>query len=477
MLFNPYAIPPFLVAVVNFVLGTAIYRLDRANSFCKSFFYFAMTSVVWLLASGFLFNSTDPQTALFWGHVMFFAAIFILPTIYHMAVALTHRGPERRYGLRMIYGLAFLGSLMSCHPAFFRGVDETSWGLYPMAGPFAVAIIVFMAACFMLSFIEFSVYHFSLIEPLSRRQVRAFMLLFLLLMFSFLDILTSYSRWIYPVAYLSFLGFVLGISCFKLNVLNFFMKERSRQCEAEVSWITEELEATQGKLFETGKSSIFSNISAGIIHQLTQPVTAINGIAKFVKSEMDVKDKYYRPITLINEQTSYLRGMIEDLMALMRHKGIKRDDTDVNQVLEKSIELLTDELRIQRVNWDVNWGKHLPKIYVDAIHLQQVFMNIMINAMQALATLPQGEQRHIAISSSWNRKDGNVEVSFKDTGPGISDDEKVKIFEPFFSTKPKGTGVGLSLCQNLLSQMGGEISVESHAGQGAVFYVKLAVKN
>ncbi len=477
MLFNPYAIPPFLVAFINFILGTAIYRLDRREAFHKSFSYFSMTSVIWLLAGGFLLNSRDPQTGLFWGHAMFFAAIFILPTIYHMAVALTHHSEERKYVLQIIYGLGFLGSILSCQPALFRGVYETPWGLYPMAGPFVLAVILWMAVCFILSFVELSCYHFSLIDPFLRRQIRAIMLLFLLLMFSFLDIFTSYSRFIYPVAYLSFLGFVLGMGCFKLSVLNRFMKDRSKQCEAEVSFISQELDATQGKLFETGKNSIFANISAGIIHQLTQPVTAINGIAKFVKGEMDVKDQYYRPITLISDQASYLKGMIEDLMALLRHKGIKRDYIDVNGVIEKSIELLTDELRIQRVSWDVNLGKYLPKVYVDSIHLQQVFMNIMINAMQALVTLPQGEQRSIAISSSWNRKEGHVEVSFKDTGPGISNNEKEKIFEPFFSTKQKGTGIGLSLCQNLLNQMGGEISVESRLGQGAVFCVKFPVEN
>ena len=477
MTINPYSIPPLLAAFISFVLGLAIYRLDRSNDFHKSFFYFSLSCVTWLLAHSFVLNSTNMAATLLGAQIMFFAMILTLPTLYHMAVALTHTRDQKKILLVIIYGLGFLGSLMSFHPDFFAGIHRTVWGLYPAASVWMLGIVFFIVLCLALSFITLTVYHFSLVDAMPRRQTRGLMLLFLVVMAAYLDIFSAYSPSIYPTGYLPLLGFDLGISCFKLSSLNRFMKERSRQCEREVSSMVEQLDHVQDKLLLTGKNTIFSNISAGIIHQLTQPITAINGIAKFMKGELDSHDKSYRPISLINEQASYLRDMIEDLMALMRHREIKRDYFDIYSVIEKTLELLTDELRIKRVSWDLHLGKSLPKVYADTIHLQQIFMNIIINAIQALATLPQGTGRYLFISSAFNHQQKCVEVTFKDTGPGISLKEKEKIFEPFFSTREQGAGIGLSFCQGLLNQMGGQIAVDSAPGRGATFCVKIPIEN
>ena len=114
----------------------------------------------------------------------------------------------------------------------------------------------------------------------------------------------------------------------------------------------------------------------------------------------------------------------------------------------------------------------IPFILGDALHLQQVFMNLIVNAMEALSEMPHGAPRTLLVSSTYDIADHQVVIVFKDNGPGIAHEQQAKIFDPFFSTKSQGSGIGLALCQDLVSEHGGSISVESN-NDGTVFTVKL----
>lgn len=160
-------------------------------------------------------------------------------------------------------------------------------------------------------------------------------------------------------------------------------------------------------------------------------------------------------------------------MELIRHREIKKENIDINEVIVKSAELLTDEFRIQRINWDIDLEEALPKMFADGIQMQQAFMNIIINAIQALSKLPKGHERYLKISSRYDKILNQATVSFNDTGPGISEKDKQEIFEPFYSTKDKGAGIGLLLCKDLIAEHGGTITLESRPSQGANFIVKL----
>lgn len=262
--------------------------------------------------------------------------------------------------------------------------------------------------------------------------------------------------------------------------LIFSLESRARNLEKQIQKktqellrIRQELKAIQLRLLETGKTSAIASLSAGILHQLSQPITAIQGFVKFMRKEMKEADPFFKPVKLMDEQVDYIRQMLEDLMELIRHQEVKKERVNVNMYLKKAVDLLVDELRIRRINWEVVYGENIPLVYADGIHLQQVFMNIAVNAIQAVGTLPKGAPRLLKIASSFEENSRKIIISFSDTGPGLSVEDQDMIFEPFFSTRTKGSGIGLALCKDLITEHGGTITVESRPGQGAMFLISL----
>ena len=243
----------------------------------------------------------------------------------------------------------------------------------------------------------------------------------------------------------------------------------------ELENVITELKKTQVRLIESGKVTAAAALSAGILHQISQPITAIHGFVRFMKQEMKPDNTFYRPVCLMDEQSVYLKEMLGNLMVLIRHRKIEKVSTHVNDVIERSTNLLADELRIRRISWEQALSSPLPTVMADPIHLQQVFMNIIVNACEALAVLPHGQERSLHISTNFDSIRNKIEVLLKDNGPGIPDDIKAHIFEPFFSTKITGSGIGLALCHDLVAEHGGSIRVESDAG-GTLFIVTLPVQ-
>ena len=260
---------------------------------------------------------------------------------------------------------------------------------------------------------------------------------------------------------------------FLLAAMTLYYLFRLSQKEKKIRELNLQLKTLQTKLAENSRISLVAHLSAGIIHQISQPITAINGFIKFLKKEMNPQDAFYHPICLVDEQCVYLKQMLNDMMELVRCSEMKCEQLNVHDVIYKAINLLKDELRIRRINWDLDLQEGIPKVYADHIRLQQVFMNIAINAMQALTELPKDQEKYIRISSCLDAERKEVVISFQDTGPGISQDEAGHIFEPFYSTKTKGTGIGLSFCQMLVQEQKGRITLANNSPQGARFQVHL----
>ncbi len=268
------------------------------------------------------------------------------------------------------------------------------------------------------------------------------------------------------------------LSLFFLIII-FRLVVENRQLRQEIHHQTQKLEVTikelktaQIRLMESGKTSALAALSAGILHQISQPITAIHGFVRFMKKEMKPEDVFYKPVSIMEEQSTYMREMLENLMELVRHRKIQKDAVDVNVVLNKALNLLSDELRIRRIGWDIKLDPHIPQVFADAVHLQQVFMNLAVNAMEALIEKPAGEIRVLEVSSHWDIMQESAIIRFKDNGPGMAPDVQSKIFDPFFSTKEKGSGIGLALCYDLINEHGGHIKVESNE-EGTTFTIDL----
>ncbi len=250
--------------------------------------------------------------------------------------------------------------------------------------------------------------------------------------------------------------------------LNHALREKNLQLESTIR----ELKAVQVKLMDSGKKGAVAALSAGLLHQISQPITAIHGFVRFMKKEMDINSPFYKPVCVMDEQSFYIKDMLANLMELIRHRKIQKTETSINTVIHKSLNLLLDELRIRRIGWDLQVDEHIPFIMGDALHLQQVFMNLVVNAMEALSETPHGQPRTLMVTSKYDRAPHQAVIIFKDNGPGISSEHQAKIFDPFFSTKAQGSGIGLALCHDLVNEHGGSIAVESNQS-GTTFTVKL----
>jgi len=250
--------------------------------------------------------------------------------------------------------------------------------------------------------------------------------------------------------------------------LNRALKEKNKQLEIAII----ELKTAQVKLMDSGKKGAVAALSAGLLHQISQPITAIHGFVRFMKKEMDINSPFYRPVCVMDEQSFYIKDMLANLMELIRHRKIQKTEMNVNAVIYKSMNLLLDELRIRRVGWDMQLYDQMPNMYGDPLHLQQVFMNLTVNAMEALSEVAHGVPRTLLVSSKYEAKDNQAIITFKDNGPGIQHEHQARIFDPFFSTKAQGSGIGLALCQDLIHEHAGIISVQS-SKEGTTFTIKL----
>ncbi len=480
---NPYSIAPLLVATLVLIFGFFLYFLDKKSYFNQTLLYFSLASGMWLYSCVLILNSRLPDVAAFWGYFLYIGFIAVPATVFHLSASLTEKYPEQKKVVGFSYFVVLLLIPLCQNPYFFFDVKKEGFGFYPMAGFLQPVLLFFFAACFLGSFINLIRYHFSLSDNEERQRTKLFIFSFVILIFSAMDLGTTYEYYLYPSGFIAFLGFIIGITCFKFMFYAAKVERHAQELEDEVelktrelSNVVEELRATQLQLLETGKKSALASLSAGILHQISQPITVIHGFVRFIKKEMKEDNTFYKPISHIEEQSVYIKQMLEDLMNLVRHREIKKENLDVNVVIKRAMNLLTDELRIRRVNWDMSLAEEMPLLYADSVHLQQIFMNFVINALQAFEALPRGSQRYIKITSKFDNRSKEIFITFADTSAALSEEEKKIIEEPFFAIQSRASAIGLALCQDLITEHGGLLAVESGGEvKGRAFVLKFPI--
>ncbi|MFA5087705.1 MAG: ATP-binding protein [Candidatus Omnitrophota bacterium] len=479
---NPYAIAPFLVASLTLILGFFLYFLERRSPLNRSLLYFCVAAAVWLYSCVLILTAKEIPAAFFWSRFLFAGFVMVPAALFHISAVLPGQYFKQKTLVISVYLLAGLFAVVSQQASVLAGVKSCYFGYYPKAGALQFPSLIFFLACLIGSLINLIAYQFSLSDREEKRRMQLFIICFFSIAVSSIDILAAHEFYLYPSGFIAFFGFIIGMACFKLMFFYSTIEGHAEMLEMEVgnktreiTRVLDELRATQFKLLETGKLSALASFSAGVMHQISQPITAIHGFIRFVKKEMKETDPFYKPICHIEEQSVYLKDMLEDLMNVIRHRKIVKQDMDVNVSIKRAMNLLTDELRIRRIAWDLELGKDLPSVHADSIHLQQIFMNVVINSLQALSLLPRGKDRYLKVGSYFDEPSKVVRIFFQDTGSGLTPEEKQIIFEPFFSTKTKGAGIGLALSKDLITEHGGSIGVESEQGKGSKFIISLPV--
>jgi len=230
------------------------------------------------------------------------------------------------------------------------------------------------------------------------------------------------------------------------------------------------------QLLRSERLAALGQLISGVAHELNNPLAAILGFSELCQDPRTPSQDLKRHLEIIEREARRTQHIVRDLLNFSRQRKPERTAADVRELLDRCLSLLSYQFRVLNITVERDYPDSLPSVHVDEFQIQQVFMNLMINASQAMAQAKTSNRKiYVRVRSVGDGQDVAVEI--QDTGPGIPPDLLDRVFEPFFTTKPEGigTGLGLSVCQAIVSKHGGTITVRSRPGEGATFTVTLPV--
>ncbi|NLG74345.1 MAG: GAF domain-containing protein [Chloroflexi bacterium] len=227
----------------------------------------------------------------------------------------------------------------------------------------------------------------------------------------------------------------------------------------------------EGILAQSEKLAAIGQLAASIAHEINNPLTAIIANAQLLQQECDGNEDLRESVELIVQAGARAAQVVRNLLDLARKEHLSRTPTQVNETLRRSLALMQHEIAARAIQLTFDPQPDLPVIHASQDHLLGVWLNLLLNAIDSV----EGERREIKVST--RRIENTIQVTFQDTGTGIAPEKVAHIFEPFYTTKPpgRGTGLGLSVCQRIIRQHGGEITVQSTVGEGSTFTVTLPI--
>jgi PAS domain S-box-containing protein len=224
------------------------------------------------------------------------------------------------------------------------------------------------------------------------------------------------------------------------------------------------------QLFESEKLAAVGRLAASIAHEVNNPLEAIKNALYLMESGAE-GEKNSRFLEIARKETERVSHIIRQMLGFARRSG-EVDWVDVNQLIEETLVLLEKKMKQLRIRVNRNFDESLPKIRARADQLRQVFLNLIINAQQAISG---GGEITISTLRHEQALQPSILVQLSDSGVGINEGDLTRIFDPFFSTGKKGTGLGLWVTQDIVRQHGGRIEVSSEVGRGTVFTIVLQV--
>ncbi len=233
--------------------------------------------------------------------------------------------------------------------------------------------------------------------------------------------------------------------------------------------ITKRRELEQ-QLRQTEKLSTIGKLVAGVAHELNNPLTSIIGYASLLQ-ESNLPSDYQEDLQIIFRQAERARIIVQDLLTFARRINLETEPVDVNEVIQTSLALMKPHLQNHNIQVTVSLDFGLSQTIADPHQLEQVFVNLITNAVQALSTVPRTGQLKLETKQLSNY----ILISLADNGPGIPENIINRVFDPFFSTKDvgDGTGLGLSICFGIISEHKGRIWAENNTSHGVTFYIEL----
>jgi len=227
----------------------------------------------------------------------------------------------------------------------------------------------------------------------------------------------------------------------------------------------------QDQLIQSEKMSAIGQLIAGVAHELNNPLASVVGFSDFLAEAGEVPAQLVEPLQVIRQEAERAATIVKNLLSFARSQEGERKLQPIRPILESTLALLRNQLLANKVEATLEVETGVPDVEVDANQIKQVFVNLINNANQAIAS--DATSGRIWVSAK--RIGDGLAVSVTDSGPGMPEAIAAHVFEPFFTTKGEGegTGLGLSICQGILKEHGGRITLDTKPGGGAIFTVEL----
>ncbi len=252
-----------------------------------------------------------------------------------------------------------------------------------------------------------------------------------------------------------------------------------KETTEEIQRREQELREKQEQLVQAGKLATLGELTTGVAHELNNP---LNNIGLFIGNAIDLielnvvesdPERVLYELQNAMQQVRKATEIISHLRTFGRAASVSYEPVSIGQVIQSALSLMQEQLRLREIDVQLHLPQEQLVVRGNAIQLEQVFINLLTNARDAVARMPRK-----AITITCTRQKNLLEISFRDSGPGIPVGLEQRIFDPFFTTKEvgAGTGLGLSITYGIIKDHQGAISVENHPGEGAVFLIQLPLQ-
>ena len=228
----------------------------------------------------------------------------------------------------------------------------------------------------------------------------------------------------------------------------------------------------EAQLIQSEKLAAVGQLVSGVAHELNNPLTSIAGLSEFLLEQKELASKDRGHLRVIHEQAERAGRIVRNLLTFARKGPAEQARVDLNDVIQRTLMLMAHDLKLKDITVEKVLPATIPEVVGDRHALQQMVLNLLNNAAQAVADNKPGQRRLICINTSFDHR---VRMRVSDSGPGIPDEVMPQLFTPFFTTKEpgQGTGLGLSITYSIVEAHGGRISVERPPDGGAAFLVDL----
>lgn len=237
-------------------------------------------------------------------------------------------------------------------------------------------------------------------------------------------------------------------------------------------------QAMEEDLRRSDRLALLGTLGAGLAHEIKNPLSGIRGAAQLLKAEFSHEESVVENTAIMIREVDRVNELMEQLLDLARPTKLRLEPLNIHELLNHILYLERTTVDAANILIRREYDPSLPPILGDRTRLTQVFLNLVKNAFQAMAgkgclTLATRVETDFSMRTGSRRKVRLARIDIADDGPGIAPADLPHIFSPFFTTKQSGTGLGLAVCHQVISEHGGTIRVESHRGQGTVFKVSL----